>query len=201
MTLATGAGTRNEDDDDDGTRTNDDGMIRSRPEVDAAQEHDEVERMHDDDATEGDTATPTDAMVPTTTTAMIPPPQTTPRTTPAGQRHTQRGSDDSEPTTRNRCLRRRPTTTHEYKQLGLQLARAMARQDVTMVRKVADSWPVARATLDTTEGVTTIADLPALTKLIGLAIADPTQLTTRSDGTPAPTSRRAATVHHYPRSA
>lgn len=103
--------------------------------------------------------------------------------------------------TRNRCLRRRPTTPSEYTRRGLQIARALARNDMPRVRSVADSWPAARATLDTTDGTTTIADLPALTKLIGMAIADPTQLTKRNDGDAVTTTHRPTTTRHGPRSA
>lgn len=99
-------------------------------------------------------------------------------------------------TTRNKCLRRRPTAPHEYTQLGLQVARALARHDMTMVCKIARTWPAVRATITSTDGVATITDLPALTKLIGMAIADPTLLTTRAGDTTKASARRSNTQDH-----
>lgn len=103
--------------------------------------------------------------------------------------------------TRDRCLRRRPTTPEEFTQLGLQLARALARGDMAMVNKATRKWPAARAALCTTDGVTTITDRDAMTRLIGQAIADPTALATGGHSATTPGTRRGDAPTHDARSA
>lgn len=116
-------------------------------------------------------------------------------------RRTKQAIRSAAATTRARCLRRRPTTPREYTMLGLQLARALARNDMAMTRKVAQTWPAALATIETIDGVTRVTDLAALTKLIGTAIADPTTLATPAGGTTTPADRRRNATRYDERSA
>lgn len=66
-----------------------------------------------------------------------------------------------------------------------------------MVRKVASTWLAVRATITTAEGVTTVHDLPAVTRLIGQAIADPAHLTTRDGAMTTGLATRDGADHHH----